>query len=237
MKTNFIIFSQSRSGSTLLKELLQSHSAIRCEGEILAVTDGYIKNTLILRILRRFPVPYIFYLRYLARSEVFGFTLFSYHIRYPEFYLPFLNRLGWKIIYLKRRNILNQSLSAIIADKRNYFHNKNNENSVLPEQLKVSAEELLEHAKQRIKRHKKEENILEKCTYLPISYENDLENEEDWGSTARNIFDYLNLEFEQVKSSLKKTYAIPYSQLIENYEELEQEFQNLISQKKTSNSR
>lgn len=232
MKTRFIIFSQSRSGSTLLKELLNSHPVIKCEGEILAMTDGYIRNTIQLRILRRFPIPYIYYLKTLARSDVFGFTLFSYHISYPQFYLPFLNKHGWKIIYLNRRSVLNQILSSITAEKRNYFHNRDPEKSTQIEELKISKEEFLKNAKLRLQRHRREEKILKKCSYLSISYEDELENEKDWNTTAKKIFDYLNLEFEEVSSNLKKTYTVPYSQLIENYEELEREFLNLNRKEK-----
>jgi hypothetical protein len=94
MNKKFIIFSQSRSGSTLLKELLHSHPSVNCEGEILALSEGYIKNVLLLKILRRMPIPY-FYIRY--------FIIESKSIWFYIIYLSFtLHQADYQIIELFR---------------------------------------------------------------------------------------------------------------------------------------
>ncbi len=49
--SKFIIFGQGRSGSTLLKQLLDSHPEITCEGELLNVEDKYVTNPLLRKLI------------------------------------------------------------------------------------------------------------------------------------------------------------------------------------------
>ena len=235
MNNKFIIFSQSRSGSTLLKKLLHSHPSVNCEGEILALSDGYINNVLLLRILRRIPIPYFYFRYFLSSQKVFGFTLFNYHTPYIRQCIRLLNFFGWKIIYLKRKQIVNQVFSNIIAMETGLFHRKESMGSK-ETNFEIPKEIFLKDLKKRLRWHWLENDILMNQKYLTIYYEDDLEDEKKWQATADKIFNYLNLESMPVHSDLKKTYDKPYSEIITNYDELIECFhQNGVSKRSIKN--
>ena len=219
-ENKFVIFSQSRSGSTLLKELIGSHPSIHCEGEILALSDGYITNRYILKICRKIPVPYFYFRKRMCVGNVYGFTLFVYHSPYIKQSIHRLSKLGWKIVYLKRRDIINQAISNIVAHRNQYFHNMIDND--LPENVdfEINREEFLSEIKRRIHWHQTERDILMNIDHLPIFYEKDLENLKYWQPTADRIFQFLNMDSSEVNSGLKKTYKKPYSELVSNYQNL-----------------
>lgn len=113
-KTRFLIFSQGRTGSTLLVNLLSQHPEIFCDNELV---QKRLKD----------------YVRYfegrslMTLKPVYGFNVHPYQI------IDFLNQInsksfvkdlfdrGWKIIYLRRANIFRHALSNEIAKKRGYF--------------------------------------------------------------------------------------------------------------------
>ncbi len=216
----FVIFSQSRSGSTLLKDLVGSHPSIHCEGETLELSDGYISNRYLLKICRRIPVPYFYFRKIHSQKEIYGFTLFIYHTPYIKHSVHNLNRLGWKIIYLKRKDIINQAISNILAKRSRYFHNWTEETGPESVDFEIKSEEFLSEIKTRVHWHQKEGIILKYIDYLPVFYENGLEHMNFWQPTADKVFKFLNLETVPVKTGLKKTYAKPYSELISNYQNL-----------------
>lgn len=95
----FVIFGRGRSGSTLLVELLDSHPQIHCDNEILHD-----------RVL--FPRLYIDSCASRYQSQVYGFKFLSYQIKdvqrisQPKKFLLQLYQSGYKIIYLRRENLL-----------------------------------------------------------------------------------------------------------------------------------
>ncbi len=99
-----------RSGSNLLASLLRCHPDIDCEGEILSR-----------RIIGYTPWPHVWVQgrRALHHRPWYGFKLKIYHlttdqgVRDPSGFLTTLVGEGWKIIHLRRRNLLRQSLSNL----------------------------------------------------------------------------------------------------------------------------
>ena len=220
MKKKFVIFSQSRSGSTLLKDLIDSHPSIHCEGEILALSEGYITNRFVLKLCRRIPVPYIYFRKSLSQNEIYGFTLFTYHTPHIKQCLYSLSRLGWRIIYLKRLDIVNQAISSIIALRSQYFHNI--EGVVKPKKInfEITEDEFLSAIKKRIDWRQKESITLKNIDHLTVYYEKDLEQMNCWQPAADKIFKHLNIASVAIHSGLQNTYSKPYSELINNYHEL-----------------
>ena len=92
--TKFVIFTVGRSGSGLLVNLLQSHAHVHCDDELFQ---------------RKLVSPFL-YLKSkarLARKDVYGFKLNTYHFRiqkieYPVEFVGKIQRAGYKIISLKR---------------------------------------------------------------------------------------------------------------------------------------
>lgn len=219
MKTKFLIFSQSRSGSTLLKELINSHPSITCEGEIFTTTDGYLDSSFFCKVWRKLPYPFVYYRRFLASSGVFGFTLFIYHIPSIGRIMRNLCRLGWKIIYLERENIIHQSLSNIIAMETNNWHRKEGQ-PIVDNKFQIPVNRFLKVVKNRIRWHKKETEILRSIPHLKITYEADLMHQYNWQESLNKIFNYLGKDVHPVQSNLKRTYSKAYSNIVDNYDEL-----------------
>lgn len=219
MKKKFVIFSQSRSGSTLLHQLLQSHPEITCDGEILCTTDGYLESEFWYKVHAKLPHPYIYYRKALSKKNVYGFTLFIYHVPRMKTTVQSLYRLGWKIIYLERLNLVNQSLSNIIAMRSNHWH-RWEDKEVEEAKFHIPVDKFLHVVENRINWHMHENNIVRPIPHLPVYYESGLKNSENWQATADQIFDFLGVDSVPVQSELKKTYPKPYLEMVTNYNEL-----------------
>ena len=105
MPTKFIIYGQSRSGSTLLVELIGANPPTHCDGELFgrgSMAD--ITNPLRRYIYTSLPVLYMYQRQHLFKDQVYGFKLLFYQIRYTRYWLRLLHALGWKLIHLRRRN-------------------------------------------------------------------------------------------------------------------------------------
>ena len=116
-KGKFLIFSQGRTGSTLLMDLLSSHPEIHCDGELL-----YYRVP--------FPAQFVKLKSALTLKKHFGFKVKIYqlveiqNIKDPrEFIMEFYNR-GWKIISLKRENLLRHVISFWFAEENKKYHFK-----------------------------------------------------------------------------------------------------------------
>jgi len=219
MRKPFIIFSQSRSGSTLLRRLLDSHSQIHCEGEVLTITDGYLKNNFGQKVARLFSIPFLYRRKWPVLDSVYGATLFIYHGRYIAKNIQWLQRLGWKIIYLERNDIVNQAFSNIIAMRTRHFHTEIGEEE--PKERHFVPEDKFIHViKNRLRWHAREKKILNSIPFKQIYYERDLGNPQNRERFLPELFEFLSVEPEKVDVNLRKTYSLPYSQIIENYDSL-----------------
>lgn len=219
MKSKFIIFSQSRSGSTLLKELIDSHPKILCEDEIFNLDEGYVESSFFLEVWKKMPYPFIYYRRFLSLKQFYGFTLFNYHFSKIGRAIRLLNSMGWKIIYLERKDIITQTLSVIVATKTDHWHNYG-DSSEKTESFSIPVERFLKEIKKRLRWHKREADIVQAIPHFTVCYEHHLQNKSDWQNSLNQVFQYLGAEEAPVQSNLKKMYPKPYSELIENYEEL-----------------
>jgi hypothetical protein len=219
MNSPFIIFSQSRSGSTLLQKLLDSHSHIHCEGEVLTQTDGYLMSEFGQKTARLFTIPYMYRRKWPVKNKVYGATLFIYHGRYIALNIRGLQRLGWKIIYLERKDIVNQAFSNIIAMRTRHYHNHSETGEKEPQEKHVISEKkFIQVIKNRIRWHAREKKILQGLPFKHVYYERDLMNPEDRNQFLPEIFNYLSVAPEMVDTTLRKTYSRPYSQIVENYD-------------------
>jgi len=225
MRKPFIIFSRSRSGSTLLKRLLNSHSRIHCEGEVLTITDGYLKNSFGLKSARLFTIPYLFMRKMRSPDDVYGATIFIYHGRYIARNIQWLYKLGWKILYLEREDIVNQVFSNMIAAQTGHYHTEIKRKEQLVRHV-IPEDSFINLVNNRIRCHAKEKSILKATDFFNISYEKDLITAEKREHSLPDIFKYLSVEPEKVETRLMKTYSRPYSQIVENYDSLMMRLKN-----------
>jgi hypothetical protein len=127
----FAIIADIRTGSTLLAVLLNKHPDIFCDGEIF-LPSSRSKFTKIY-----FPSLYVAGKARHKSCLSYGFDLKIRQIsdpsniqdQTPHQLLSHLHRQGWKLIYLKRNNLVKQGLSSYLANRRHCWSSK-------PEDLK-----------------------------------------------------------------------------------------------------
>src|SRR5438874_4633936 len=115
----FVSLAGGRTGSELLVSLLDSHPAIRCEGEILSTPRA---------------LPTVFVLRRSATArftgaDAYGFKLLTHHVGLqggpdPADYLRRIYNRGFRLIVLERRDWLQQAVSSLRASATQYHYRK-----------------------------------------------------------------------------------------------------------------
>lgn len=174
-QTRFILFSQGRTGSNLLRTLLHSHPDIVCSGDMLV--HPYIQLL----------SPKLYMKGHLARSgtntKVFGIQLKLPHEerfeRKAKRFLSYFHENGWKIIYLRIKNLFQRKLSAKIAIAKNqwlYFSNAHREDPSQPFKVHWNCDELLASLEDAERREQYDIAVLEQLPKLEIIYEDDLIN-------------------------------------------------------------
>lgn len=227
-KTRFIVFSSGRSGSTLFMELLNGHPDVYSEGELMNPGYGHVPRPWLIKVFRFFPGPLIFYRMIRNRKrKVYGFTLFAYHFKKIEKRVQQLSKAGWKIIYLRRRNIVNQALSNVMAQETAHWHRRMEPGQghqpppeSPPEKKAIAPGKFLHGLKTFTTWRDWEGKALQGIPHLEVIYEDMLENRENWQATMEKVFQFLGVRPANVNSGLAKTYPRPYAEIISNYEEL-----------------
>lgn len=215
----FLIFAQGRTGSTVLTDLLHSHTDIFMYDEIF--------NKRIIKHINK-PVAYANTLvRLQYRSPVVGFKVKVYqltkeHDLDPKKTLQRFLQDGWKIIYLERENKLDHALSNMIANQRGAFHHTEHTGSAVEQlTLELTYDDLREKIERRIERTKQEQKALEGIPYCHIIYEQDLLRAEHHQETANRIFDYLEIPRLKVSTKFKKINNKSRKDLVKNWDEIE----------------
>ncbi len=225
--TKFLIFGQGRSGSALLRGLLNSHPDISCDGELFNKDTLYIPNKYLLKVFCYFPLPYIIYRRLIHRKRVYGFTLFNFHVKRIGRRLKYLSDRNWKIIYIRRVDALHQSFSNIVAHETAVWHRaKGEKTDVRDFQLTITKERLLRQLRVREKWLVLERKALDGLPFFEVVYEEMLEDNRCWEKTMQQVFGFLGVDNAPVSSKLLKTYPKPYADIVTNYGELIQSVKN-----------
>lgn len=217
-KQRFIIYGSGRSGSTLLTSLLNSHPDVFCDGEVLSE-----------KVIRRlhFPLPYIRAISKRASlngKSTYGCGLMSYqlenhlNINHCQF-IKDLVLSGWRIIHIRRNNILNVILSILTAQQDNVWELRNSV-TYNESRIYVNKKDLLFYINIHKFLHKTEDEILKEVSHYKVVYENDLESGQ-WQFVMNNIFNFLELPPKQVSSNLKKKSNKDIADRITNYAEIE----------------
>lgn len=226
-QTRFLIFGQGRSGSALLKELLNSHPNISCDGELFNKDTLYIPNKYLLEAAQYFPLPYIIYRQLIHRNRVYGFTLFIHHVKRIGRRIKYLSDRNWKIVYIRRVDTLHQSFSNIVAQETAIWHRRKDEEKEIPEfQLTISKERLFHQLRVRERWLEKERKVLDGLPFFEVVYEDMLKDNTCWQETMQHVFGFLGVDNAPVSSGLLKSYPKPYADIVTNYEELVKSVKN-----------
>ena len=205
----FVIFCQGRTGSSLLRSLLNNHPDVRCEGEILAepVAD---------------PIQFLAATAAGSAKAVFGFKVKIYQLTDaqntdPRVFLDQLRDRSYKIIYLRRNNLLRHAISNTFAEARRSYHDR----STGPRpSLAVDPEQLIGVMQRRQAHLDNEAVVLGGFDYLTIEYEKDLLDPAQHQPTADRVFGFLGVEPVSVGTDLSRSVSGSLSDRIANYDEL-----------------
>lgn len=212
-RKKFLIFGRARSGTTLLKSLLDQVEDLTCESEMLH--DGVFAPRRLLNGLAR-----------KANTSAYGCKLLSYQlvdvhrIRTPMRFFGQLQEDGFKLIHI-RRNTMDQVLSLLTAMESRAF---------TPEELKKlgQADGTLHIAPELFRKALStnmafldlEQQIMDQFPHLTVDYEQDLDDPTSHQATVDKICNFLGVPATKVETTLKKRRAGKRADRFSNYAEL-----------------
>jgi len=209
-----VIFAQGRTGSTLLENLICSTGHFQETGELLNTEYGEVS----------FPLKFIHGISKWKSHRNFIFHVKTYQLTRdrkkpldPETFLRSLYNAGFKIIYIRRENVIRHCLSNLIAKKRGTHHKFDNRKENLS--IAVNCKRFIKRVKERIQFGTKERTVLSNLEYHEVVYEDDLEKVESHQVTVDKILDYLSLEKKEATTKHKKVNTVSMRELISNYRE------------------
>lgn len=211
--TKFYIFGTGRCGSTLLVGLLNCHSEISCDPEILSFYS-------------RVPKAALFKRAYHCPTSVYGFKLLMYHMtdvhsmEAPIRFLNWLHQQGFQVIYLRRQKRLQHAISLVVSAKRKILHQRKSDQSVELQPVHIDAANVLDTVAKFETNYQSEAKLLRHIPHLPLVYEEHLADGQQHQTTSNLVFDYLGLKSERVEAKLRKIIPPDLSQSILNYEEV-----------------
>lgn len=210
----FVIFCSPRVGSGLLSNLLNSHPDIHVDDVILA-PDRAKKLFLPIRYIKGYSMAF--------EKSVYGFKIHPANPDYQKLdtqkILLNLHQEGWKIIYLKRANLVRQQISLIIAAQRKQWFDTV-ENPLTNSMFYIDKEKLINKIQKQETHLINENKSLEKIPHITVTYEKELLQNEQHQKTTDRVFEYLDIESVPVKTKFKRTTTERLSDFIENYEEV-----------------
>ncbi|MFD0977934.1 hypothetical protein [Salinimicrobium gaetbulicola] len=219
---NLIIYSQGRSGSTLLNNLLKSTGYFDSYNEILDHDKKQVA----------FPYRYINGYSKIAKNN-FLFNLKIQNLNSalrkgdtPNKFLSKLSQKGWKIIWLERSSKLDQTLSNFLAEDSSQYHYTSGKKRKL--RIKIDCNSF----NKRIKRYEnlrgQEIRSLHNIPYIYINYEKDLLLADRHQATVNKILQHLSLPSKEVYSVYKKINTFEQEDIIINYPEFEEKVLNSL---------
>ena len=214
--TRFLIFAQGRTGSRLLCELLDSHSQIDCDLEMLAdpVRDvyGYVRN-----------------LALASTRPVYGFKVKTYQLKNHQGISDsrvFLRRLhdeGWRLIYLRRRNLFRQVYSGLARQVRGTAHSRPLPGGAPPSRPSVHLDvnEVIRLMRWRRETLEREAGALDGLPYKELVYEDDLLDPADQQRSVAEVVEWLGLDPEPFHTDMIPNTPPSLRNVIANFDEVE----------------
>lgn len=215
----FAILSHPRSGSQLLRGLVNHHPQVCCMGEVfLRFLDSRYSRVL-------FPRFYLEALAARSRFPVYGCILRQSHLyRVCGDAEAFQRGLDWKLIYLQRRDRVRLALSQLRAARLQVWHRHA---PSPPVAVHVDVQELRDQLRwiDQVRRH--EERIMGSLPHLRVDYEDDLLLPERHQATADRVFAFLGLPSVPVKARLYRTSEDDLSQGVANWTEVREALEGM----------
>ena len=209
----FIVFGRGRSGSTALVSLLDAVKGVHCDGEILSCP-----------VL--LPQAYLESCCANSKAHAYGCKILSYQIRdiqpllRRQRFLHQLNRSGFKIIYLQRRNLLHHAISNLTA-RVSGFYQKKSDGPTENRRIVVDLEAVLDRMQRSEQLAAYEQQLIQGLTVLPVTYEDNLRDAHQHQPTVDKICDFLGIPSSPVISAYRKQTSGRWQDAIANHQELQ----------------
>lgn len=197
-KSKLCILATGRTGTELLVDLLDDHPDIRCESEILRRPTASAW-----RLIRGREA-----IARLQGYDAYGFkaVVNQFHSIRPrgrvDLFLRRLDRAGYQLVHLKRRDLLRQAISHMRAEQMDEYHFRSGSG----ERLVITADIPDLFWKMRwIEHHEKVlTGLLAEIPHRALCYEDDLEQPDDRDRTIRELQAALGVEPRGVATGLRK---------------------------------
>jgi len=215
----FLIYSQPRTGSTWLVDLLNNHPEIQCDGELFSSDWKHSRRVWSRRLLRSFPIPYLQLRAATCKDPAYGFKVLHYQTHHQRGLLGRLHQRGWQIIHLRRAQLWSQAVSDQLAIQTKRYHRTHND-PVHPDQVRLDPAAILAKIDVLKRQSLAETRALEGIPHLRIEYEKDLVDDSGRDLTLSRIHVMLGVSIKPGSSVLLPTYDRPMDQVVANYQEI-----------------
>ena len=220
-ENRFMIFGQGRTGSTLLVDLLNSHPEVFTFGEILQ--QHVVTNTVS-------PRWWVEGLCTLSRKPTVGFKVKISQISVAQRKDPATTLVdfadhGWKIIHLKRTNLLRHAVSDLRSEKTGHYHTVKGDDITRAggkkrKTVRIEWGELEKSMVYREDCKKWERDALANVPHVTVEYESDLSNAEQQKRSMLEVFDFIGVPPVEAETDFKKVTSRALADEIENFDEL-----------------
>jgi LPS sulfotransferase NodH len=167
-----------------------------------------------------------------ARSLRYPGKVYGYKLRLHELtnrhkidpteFLQAHHQRGGKIIYLRRRNILRQAISSLIAMESGSWRSDQRAYEVRrKKKFRIDCAALLKNLKWREATLAQEQRVLNGIPYVSIVYEQDLFDAGRHQQTLDKLFDYLGIARVAVRAGMVKVSPDNLADIVENFQEVE----------------
>lgn len=234
----FIILGLSRSGSNLLRDLLNSHSGIITFGELFRNDDALSwdcpvndrfksDSSKITSLIQKDPIKMmdtVVFGKSPKHIRAMGFKLFYYHAQGPNLkpvWTYLRDNTSIKILHLKRENLLKRYVSLVKAKSTNVWRDASG-GKTSNISVTLDFEDCQNSFEEAVRWQEDYAAYFQGHDCMDIIYE---ELAADCRPPMRRVQEFLNLEFEEVLPTIHKQSRQSLSESISNYSELKSKFE------------
>ncbi|MDC0311404.1 hypothetical protein OAL19_00820 [bacterium] len=208
--TKVVVFSQGRSGSHVLMQLLGGHPD--------AYTDGSLIGHRVVA-----PFRYIDFRSQCSGKNIYGFKVKPFHIQrqnisMTDFFAHLINK-NWKVIHLERSNKCRQCISNLYAEKIKTGHVSKSNKMERPK-INVDVDKIIRGIGKREERAKNETRVMKEIPHLKLNYEEDLLPQEKHSNTVNRVFQWLGVAESSAKIGIEPSTPKRTKDFIANFDEL-----------------
>ena len=240
----FVVVGVQRSGTTFIGSSLDSHPQIKYVGEVFKVRGWYLNRSSkkltrrkaysgeygytnwsdrsVTRQISHFVCRnqatknYLDYFYNLEDYDAVGFKLMSSQARRFKGIIPYIQNNDVKVIHIIRENILKTHISRLSASSRSVYHS---DKVIRSAKINVPITDLIKNLEKINQDNRRWESLFANTgNYLQVSYESFVKNRTD---ETEKMCSFLDVEFQQIQSSLVKLNPDSLKDIIENYQQVE----------------